>query len=90
MGVENNISKQRRMKTIREWLNELPEPIRSRAIRNTENESDTLLDTITDVNFKNALWVAFIWSNTPEGHNYWGSVHGGKTPELPEHLKEEE
>ena len=76
-------------KTIREWLNELPEPIRSRAIRNAENCHKPLLDK-SEISLREAVSAAFIWINTPEGLGYWSSVHDGESPELPDHLKDEE
>ena len=77
------------MKTIREWLNELTEPYRSRAIRNAVNTLNPLLD-LSQVSMEDAIWGAFDWNKTPEGHDFWYSVSHGQTPELPEHLNEEE
>ena len=78
-------------KTIREWLNELPEPISSRAIKNAENESESSLEE-EDVtsSIMCALAGAFVWNDTPEGHEFWRQVSKGEISELPEHLKEEE
>lgn len=59
------------MKTIQQHLNELKEPYRTQAINNTDKE--TLQDKVEDLAF--ALKVAFLWSNSPEKHGYWGNVH---------------
>lgn len=59
------------MKTIREWLEELPEPYRTQAINNTEK--NRLLTH--DVSLREAITVAFFWGNSPEGHEYWAEFY---------------
>lgn len=76
-------------KTIREWLNELPDPYRSRAIMNAENYHKPFLDE-SEINLREAVLGAFVWYETPEGDEFWSRVSDGETPELPDHLKEEE
>lgn len=68
--------------TIREWLNELTEPIRSRAIKNAEDFELMPLE-VKFSSFRHALLGSFIWSDTPEGYGYWERVSMGETPELP-------
>ena len=77
------------MKTVREWLNELPELIRSRAIRNAEDYHKPFLDE-SEIRLRQAVSGAFIWHETPEGYEFWNAVAMGETPELPDHLKDEE
>lgn len=68
------------MKTIKQWLNELPEPIRSRALKyengyyssNWENEEYSL---------SVALWSAFPFSETDESRMYWVKVSVGQYEE---------
>lgn len=55
------------MKTIEQWLNELPEPYRSQAF---ENCGQRLL-SLEESSFKYALATAFIWELTTQGHEYW-------------------
>lgn len=59
--------------TVREWLQQLPEPFRTQALDNTEiapnptmgdNEVDTLAHALS----------GFIWHHTPQGLNYWCDV----------------
>lgn len=57
-----------------EWLNELPEPQRSRAIENTKNDKDYTGDTEQD-SLSEALVQAFIWGDAPERWKYWGDVY---------------
>lgn len=59
------------MKTIREWLEELPEPYRTQAIENTEDE--LLLERVESL--KKAVKCAFIWNKSPQGHEYWSELH---------------
>lgn len=56
--------------TIREYLEQLPEPARTRA-RN--NAAPLMLDKSIDSR-KSALIVAFFWENSPEGYAYWQGV----------------
>lgn len=58
-------------KTIREWLEELPEPYRTQALENT---SKTNLQIFVS-NIKTAIQFAFIWSDSDQGHNYWSDLH---------------
>lgn len=59
------------MKTIREWFDLLPEDIRERALRNTDNERhDWSLGSLAE-----ALLSAFLWRTTIEGHSHWERVH---------------
>ena len=55
------------MKTIRFYLNQLPEPFRSQAIANA-NESE-LNALATDLNY--AIYNAFLWRESNEGLEYW-------------------
>ncbi len=59
------------MKQIIQHFNRLPLPYRMQAISNTSN--DTLFFPTTTL--KEALVIAFIWSNTNEGQNYWKNVY---------------
>lgn len=69
-------------KTIREWLNELPEGIREKAINNTlanykkfdEDNNASFIDDATEDNMTSALYSAFIFGKTPEGFSYWNSI----------------
>lgn len=58
------------MKTIREWLSELPEPYRSKAVLNTSkrilnSKSRTLGETLIS---------AFSWEATTDGYEYWNDL----------------
>lgn len=55
------------MKTIKEWLEELPEPYRTQAL---ENVSEYSLSQ-KDESLSEALKGAFTWIFTPQGHYYW-------------------
>lgn len=59
------------MKTIREWLNELPEPYRTQALNNTTKYNlDKEKKSLSD-----ALLGAFFWFDSPEHFSYWGNLH---------------
>ena len=55
------------MKTIKEWLEELPEPYRTQAINNTSEQNSLKLKS----SLSDAIYSAFAWSKTPEGLQYW-------------------
>jgi hypothetical protein len=58
------------MKTIKEWLNELPEDIKVRAIKNTE---DDILNAPA-LSLEVVICGAFQWYGTPEGVEFWAGV----------------
>jgi hypothetical protein len=66
-------------KTIHEWLNELPDGYRERALKYCDNP-----DSIEE-NLIGALYAAFYWGNTPEGLKFWSKVkdHYGCDTNLP-------
>lgn len=67
------------IKTIKEWLSELPEPARSQALENMrpvlENKHESCLSF--------ALLNAFSWVNSPEGWSYWHKVAFPQSNTLP-------
>ena len=72
-------------KTIKEWLEELPDGYRERALSYTNEDilDVSYIDSIVD-----ALNAAFTWGNTREGHKFWLEVyehygHGCILPFLP-------
>lgn len=59
------------MKKIKEWLEELPEPHRTEAIKNTpELNGDVMAHDL-----KSAIWCAFVWDKTIQGHQYWEKLY---------------
>lgn len=58
------------MKTVRQWFEELPEPYRTQALANTEEE---MLD-IDDDSVAGSLLGAFRWDSSLEGHEYWQDI----------------
>lgn len=57
-------------KTIREWLMELPDGYRERAVANTD-PSKLCSDCRSTWS---AVGEAFDWSESPEGHSFWSRV----------------
>jgi hypothetical protein len=60
------------MKTIRQHLETLPEPIRSKAMRNLISGEDVR------PSIRTALFAAFPWGGTPEGFDFWDEVAHNK------------
>lgn len=61
------------MKTIKEYLNELPEPYKTQALKNIESiKTDCFAISLED-----AILGAFLWDFSPEGHDYWQDLHDG-------------
>lgn len=54
-------------KTIKEWLNTLKEPYKSKALRQTN--SYTSKETTNCIS--SALYKAFDWNDSQEGWEYW-------------------
>ena len=59
----------RPMKTIKEWLSELPEPERSQSLKNLKNQKNKEADSMPD-----AILSAFVWSETEQGRKYWERI----------------
>lgn len=58
------------MKTIKEWINELPEPYRSQALK-----YETIYWNSKSMTKKSALTVAFLWDDTNESFDYWEKLY---------------
>lgn len=59
------------MKTVKKWLQELPEPYRAQALENMDSD-----EANTKVNSQyQALDKAFVWEETPQGEDYWDSIY---------------
>lgn len=59
------------MKTIKEWLEELPDGYRERALENLNpNVASDLVYSIGD-----AISGAFIWDCSQEGEDFWSDVY---------------
>jgi len=54
-------------KTIKEWLETLPEPIRTEALANM----GPLCHKVTVDSLHQSVNEAFVWEFTPQGYNYW-------------------
>ena len=67
------------MKTIYEWLNELPQPYKSQALYNFEafmhRGNRQYLKTNTYDYMCQAINSAMHWEGTPQGHEYWNRIH---------------
>jgi hypothetical protein len=58
-------------KTIREWIEELNEPERSRALANLDDNMEKELVG----GLPKAIKCGFGWKNTPEGYDYWSDIY---------------
>ncbi len=73
------------MKTIYEWLNELPQPYKSQALYNFGAYLEThrvryplkyqSMRTETYGYMCEAINMSMNWELTPQGHNYWNEIH---------------
>lgn len=61
------------MKKIVEWLQEMPEEIKSKAIINAQKEDPEALEMLSP-NLFFSLLLAFTWSSSLEGTDYWENV----------------
>jgi hypothetical protein len=67
------------MKTIKEWLMELPEPVRSRALKYELKPISYWDDKVKDIH--TAVRSAFNWDKTEEDLYYWVRVSDGEYAE---------
>jgi hypothetical protein len=70
------------MKTIKEWLESLPEPHRKQALANCHKIEQRKAQYSNPIL---ALKDAFSWTNSPQGYEYWEGVgnHMAWTTKLP-------
>ena len=57
-------------KTIKEWLNTLKEPYKSKALRQTNED---MLNLYCD-SLLNSLYQMFDWQSSEEGLEYWSDL----------------
>lgn len=62
------------MKTIKEWLNELPESIRREAFNNEPKHISTVVWETPSTSMYDAIMGAFVWKDTLQGHDYWARI----------------
>lgn len=60
-------------KKISEWLEELPEPHRTKALDNFMRGG---VEDLEEISLLQTLLGAFMWSSSPEGLDYWADVNG--------------
>lgn len=65
------------MKTIKEWFDELPEPIKSEALFYLEREKERGIDIslFQPTDLGNALSLAFNWAETDKDYYYWEEIY---------------
>jgi hypothetical protein len=66
------------MKTTHQWLMELPEPIKTKALLNVERQKRGRWLNYERDSFFGAIDEAFLWDRTPEGHLYWLEIAEGQ------------
>lgn len=62
------------MKTIKEWLSELPEPHKTEAIEEAERLSPDTLNHIT-LSLSDTILKMFLWVDSKQGTEYWDNVY---------------
>lgn len=64
------------MKTIKEWLQTLPEPYRGLALFNLKTVPMAVGRAAVPMrSLADALFDAFFWDESPEGNTFWSEVH---------------
>lgn len=61
------------MKTIRDWLSELPEPYKGQALANMDTQRLSN-EGGTHANMRSAIEAAFRWLDSTEGTMYWSDL----------------
>ncbi len=59
------------MKTVFDWLSELPETKKLKAVYNCVAQKELSILEMHVINMHEALRVAFMWADTDEGYEYW-------------------
>ena len=64
------------MKTIVDWLTDLPELLQSQALDNLFNQDMGVKIAQLEVEtMSGAIKVAFRWYTTPEGFDFWNNIY---------------
>lgn len=65
------------MKTLKEWLEELPTEVKEKALNNVYklNINPELALRYREESLKSAIMGAFIWMETEEGNDYWYNIY---------------
>jgi hypothetical protein len=66
------------MKTLHQWLMELPEPIKTKALLNIDRQRRGKWVGHECRDLSEAINMAFFWDKTPEGHFYWLQIAEGQ------------
>lgn len=76
--------------TIREWLADLPKNVRSIAVSNALANykkhdlefNETLIDLKHVYSMQEALRLGFVWSDSPEGYDFWNKIYNDYDPKF--------
>lgn len=78
-------------KTIRLWLESLEEPYKTQVLENIASSRPQSLDD-TASSISSAINLSMDWSRTPQGHEYWQTIHDyldrNDTNAIPELIKD--
>lgn len=62
------------LKTGKEWYEDMPDHIKSLYLENITSENLYIVSNMYFEHFVNFLSESFVWSETPEGYDYWLEV----------------
>lgn len=74
-------------KTVREWIETLPEYIRDRALANVRAQGMEEQLGVNVASLSGAIIITFGWRGTPEGKRFWNKVSNGKHPRIKRRFK---
>lgn len=60
------------MKTVKQYLEELPEPYNEMALENVKKQG---YERDLKTKYPYPIACAFIWDKTPEGHRFWEAIN---------------
>ena len=76
------------MKSIKAWLEELPEFYRTEALENMKQQhfdGGRKYGKLKEISIDYALLFAFAWNETPQGGEYWNKLREKLINDLPTH-----
>lgn len=62
------------MKTVRQWLEQIEEPYRTKALTNMHKCNGNHVADLQQSTISDALMCAFSWENSNEGFIYWNNL----------------
>ena len=81
----------KKRKSVADWINHLPLDVKEKFLNNFDTNYRNMQFSSTYAELSDVINLAFNWSKTPEGNDYWNKIwsraDGGKYDKKPVNLE---